>query len=232
MAIPERPEPLDPGVEAAAEAGDVAAMRQLGQYLYACGSADRAEPWLLAAAEAGDAQAMYALSRVQHDRAVRATPHGEDHDLEAASWCRRAAEAGCVDAIRSMSSWSEPGEREFWLREAIRTGDPYAPSSLAGLLLDEGRTAEAEHLYREDSDVPGHIGHHARQELACFLTWQGRLEEAAGYWTRNAEAGSSVAARHLAGVLERLGRPQEAAVWRGRVDALRAREHEDDPPLR
>ncbi|GKQ40532.1 hypothetical protein [Streptomyces sp. A012304] len=232
MAIPERPEPLDPAVETAAAAGDVAAMRQLGQYLYACGSADRAEKWLLAAAEAGDAEAMYTLSRVHHDRAVRATPHGRAHDLTAASWCRRAAEAGSVSAIRGMSSWADPGEREFWYREAIRTGDPYAPSSLAGLLAEEGRTAEAEHLYREDTDVPGLIGDFARQELAYLLMRQGRLEEAAGYWTRNAQAGSSEAARQLAGVLEELGRPEEAAVWRGRVDALRAREREDEPPLR
>ncbi|MGW7314727.1 hypothetical protein ACWGJN_15960, partial [Streptomyces sp. NPDC054865] len=113
MAIPKRPEPLDPRVEPAAEAGDIAAMRQLGQYLHECGDA-AAEKWLLAAAEAGDAEAMYSLGRVHHGRAVNAAPRGEAHRLSAAAWCRRAAQAGWIPAVRSMHLYvSEQNEREF-----------------------------------------------------------------------------------------------------------------------
>lgn len=64
-----------------------------------------APAWLLA--EAGDAEAMYSLTRVHHDRAVNATPHGKAPSLKAAFWCRRA---------ESSTRWSS--DAEHWYRRA------------------------------------------------------------------------------------------------------------------
>ncbi|MFE7095205.1 tetratricopeptide repeat protein [Streptomyces erythrochromogenes] len=225
MARPQRPEPLEPWVEPAAEAGDVAAMKQLGQYLYETGSEGNApaEKWLLAAAEAGDAEAMYSLTWVHHDRAVNADPHGKAHDHAAASWCRRAAQAGWIPAIRSMPAYApDQDEREFWLRKAVETGDPWAPSTLAGVLDETGRPSEAEHWYRRAANEPGHEGLSALDSLGDFLLRHGRPEEAAECWKQLAEAGEPAGAWHRAYVLETLGRPEEAATWRQRGDALRA----------
>lgn len=232
MAIWQPPKPLAPETESAAEAGDVPAMRQLGKYLYESRKPGKAEKWLLAAAEAGDAEAMYTLSKLHHDRASRETPYGKAHDLVAASWCRRAAEKGWVPAIRSMRSWADPEEHESWIRKAMETGDPHAPSALAHLLDEEGRTSEAEHWYREVSRRPDYIGFHARDYLADFLLRQGRLEEAAQHWRQNAEAGSSAAAHQLVYVLEKLGDLEEADRWRQQIDLLRAREREEEEPER
>ncbi|MEU8773540.1 hypothetical protein [Streptomyces sp. NPDC048606] len=229
MAIPKRPEPLDPQVERAAEAGDVAAMRHVGIHRYESGENAASEKWLLAAAQAGDAEAMYTLSRVHHDRAVSAGLHGKASDVTAASWCRRAAEAGSVDAIRAMRSWAEPDEREFWLRKAVETGDPYAASGLGALLDREGRTAEAEEWHRRAAREPGYHGHKARHELANFLVGQRRLEEAAACLMQNAEEGDSSAARYLGDIYEWLGRADEARSWRLRADVLRAAEPEPNP---
>ncbi|NSC25542.1 hypothetical protein FM076_32065 [Streptomyces albus subsp. chlorinus] len=219
---------MDPDVEAAAEAGDVVAMRQLGKYLFESRDSEPAEPWLLAAADAGDAEAMYVLSRVHHDRAVRASPHGTAHDSVAGAWCRRAAEAGHVEAIRSMSAWAALDEQEFWFRRAFETGDLFAACQLAGLLEENGRTAEAEHWYREAVHEPGRSGHLTRDHFAHFLMKEGRLEEAARLWRQNAEEGSSEAARQLAGVLVRLGRLKDAFLWRRRIGPLRARERAEE----
>ncbi|WUT01066.1 hypothetical protein OHA46_32140 [Streptomyces sp. NBC_00708] len=232
MAIWQRPEPLNPETESAAEAGYVPAMRQLGKYLYESRKPDQAEKWLLAAAEARDAEAMYTLSKLHHDRASRESPDGKAHDLAAASWCRRAAEQGWVPAIWSMRSWADSEEHESWIRKAMETGDPHAPSALAHLLAEEGRTSEAEHWYREESRRPDSIGFHARDYLADFLLRQGRLEEAAQHWRQNAEAGSSAAAHKLAYVLEKLGEIEEADRWRRQADLLRVREREEDEPER
>ncbi|MEV7526728.1 hypothetical protein [Streptomyces sp. NPDC091371] len=237
MAIPKRPEPLEPWVEQAAEAGDVAAMKRLGQYLYQTGSEGNApaERWLLAAAEAGDAEAMYSLTRLHHDRAVNATPHGQAHDLTAASWCRRAAQAGWIPAIQSMDAYAaDQDEREFWLRKAVETGAPWAPSTLADVLDEMGRTSEAEHWYRRAADEPGRIGLSAREYLGDFLLRQGRLEEAAECWKQLAEAGEPAGAWHRAYVLDKLGQSEEAATWRQRGDALQAakRAQELDYPER
>ncbi|MGW6832427.1 hypothetical protein ACWGCI_03330 [Streptomyces sp. NPDC054949] len=231
MAIPKRPAPLDPAIERAAAAGDVVAMRLRGQHLYESDDNGAAEEWLLAAARAGDAEAMYTLSRVHHDRAVNAFPNGKAHDVTAASWCRRAAEAGWVPAIRAMKSWVDLDEREFWLRKAWETGDPHAPYGLAELFEEEGRPSDAEHWYRVACREPGRFGHSARGDLAALLSHQGRFEEAAELLTRNAEEGSSAAAEHLSDVLDELGRVEEAAHWRERIDGLRAAEHEQEPLL-
>ncbi|MEU6986494.1 tetratricopeptide repeat protein [Streptomyces sp. NPDC046324] len=232
MAIPKRPEPLEPWVEAAAEAGDVAAMKRLGQYLYATGSQGNApaEKWLRAAAEAGDAEAMYSLTSVHHDRAVNATPHGKDHSLKAASWCRRAAQAGWIPAIRSMHAYAaDQDESEFWLRKAVETGDPRAPSNLADVLDEMGRASDAEHWYRRAIQEPGRIGLSARESLGDFLLRQGRLEEAAECWKQLAEAGEPAGAWHRAYVLEILGRPEEAVTWRQQGDALHAARRAEEP---
>ncbi|MFF5809160.1 hypothetical protein [Streptomyces sp. NPDC012746] len=222
MAIPTRPKPLDLSVEPAAEAGDTAAMKQLGQYLYECGDAG-AEKWLLAAAEAGDAEAMYSLVRVHHDRAVNAAPRGEAHHAMATSWCRRAAQAGWIPAIRSMHRFAaEQDECEFWLRKSVESGDPWAPLSLADLLDEMGRAFEAERWYLTAIEDPGYIGLSARDSMGDFLLRQGRLEEAAECWRQLAEAGEPAGAWHRAYVLDRLGRPEEAATWRQRGDAMRA----------
>ncbi|MFD9722537.1 hypothetical protein [Streptomyces sp. NPDC059072] len=232
MAIPKRPEPLEPWVEPAAEAGDVAAMKRLGQYLCRTGSKGDAasEKWLLAAAEAGDAEAMYSLTRVHHGRAVNAAPHGQDHQLTAASWCRRVAQAGWIPAIQSMPTYAaDQDEREFWLRKAVETGDPWAPLNLAGVLDEMGRASEAEHWYRRAMDDPGPIGLPARDSLGDFLLRQGRLEEAAECWKQLAEAGEPAGAWHRAHVLEKLGRPEEAATWRQQGDALHAAQRAQEP---
>ncbi|MEU7072996.1 hypothetical protein AB0B30_28080 [Streptomyces narbonensis] len=228
MAIPKRPGPLDPAVERAAEAGDVVAMRLRGQHLYASGDNHAAEEWLLAAARAGDAEAMYSLSHVYHDRVFQ----DEAHDVTAGAWCRRAAEAKYVPAIRAMSSWVDLDEREFWLRKAWETGDLGAAYDLAGLFEEEGRPSEAEHWYRIACREPGHGGHVARGSWAAYLVYQGRFEDAAELLAQNAGEGSSAAARFLSDVLERLGRTEEAAAWRERVDSLRAAEHEQELLLR
>ncbi|MGW6976940.1 hypothetical protein [Streptomyces sp. NPDC054952] len=207
-------------------------MKQLGKHLHESGCDGAAEKWLLIAVQSGDAEVMDVLWRVHRDRAVNATRHGTAHDATAAVWCRRAAEAGWVAAIRSVSSWAEPDEREFCLRKAVETVGPYAGTSLADLLDEEGRTAEAEQWYRGSCRESGLIGRHARNDLAHLLMRQGRLEEASGYWTTDVEAGSSVAAGLPAGVLERPGRPEEAGLWRRRVDVLRVRERARELPER
>ncbi|MGT2525838.1 hypothetical protein ACU4GG_00415 [Streptomyces nojiriensis] len=138
----------------------MAAMKRLGQYLYQTGSQGdvASEKWLLAAA-AGDAEAMYSLARVHHGPAVNAAPHGQDHHLMAASWCRRAAQAGWIPAIQSMPTYAaDQDEREFWLRKAVETGDSWAPLNLAGVLDEMGRASEGEHWYRRAMDDPGPIG--------------------------------------------------------------------------
>ncbi|MEU7038536.1 tetratricopeptide repeat protein [Streptomyces sp. NPDC046237] len=232
MAIPKRPEPLEPWVESAAEAGDVAAMKLLGQYFYETGSQGSApaERWLLAAAEAGDAEAMYSLTSVHHDRAVNATPHGKAHSLKAAFWCRRAAQAGWIPAIHSMHAYAaDQDEREFWLRKAVASGDPWAPSNLAHVLDELGRVSDAEHWYSRATREPGGIGLSARESLGDFLLRQGRLEEAAECWRQLAEAGEPAGAWHRAYVLELLGRPEEAAASRQQGDALQAAERAREP---
>lgn len=232
MAIPQRPEPLEPWVEPAAEAGDVDAMKRLGQYLYETGSQGNApaEKWLLAAAEAGDAEAMYSLTSVHHDRAVNAAPHGKAHSLKAASWCRRAAQAGWIPAIHSMHAYAaDQDESEFWLRKAVETGDPWAPSILADVLDKMGRASDAEHWYRRATHETGHIGLSARESLGDFLLRQGRLEEAAECWKQLAEAGEPAGAWHRAYVLKILGRPDEAATWQQHGDALQAAKRAREP---
>lgn len=232
MAIPKRPDPLEPWVEPAAEAGDVAAMKLLGQYLYATGSGGNApaEKWLLAAAEAGDAEAMYSLMRVHHHRAVNAAPHGKAHQLKAALWCRRAAEAGWIPAIQSMHAYAaDRDESAFWLRKAVETGDPWAPLNLAHVLDELGQASEAEHWYGRATQDPGGIGLSARESLGDFLLRQGRLEEAAECWKELAEAGEPAGAWHRAYVLGILGRPEEAATWQQRGDALHAAERAQEP---
>ncbi|WP_404962384.1 tetratricopeptide repeat protein [Streptomyces sp. 147326] len=116
----------------------------------------------------------------------------------------------------------------------METGDPWAPSNLAGVLDEMGRASEAEHWYRRAADELGPIGLSARDSLGDFLLRQGRLEEAAECWKQLAEAGEPAGAWHRSYVLEKLGRPEEAATWRLQGDALHAakRAQELDYPER
>jgi TPR repeat protein len=169
---------MDPNVELAAQAGDAAAMRILGEhYDYYKGSWEVAGKWLLAAAEAGDPQAMYELA--VHDRRMGTSAHDQDGVLVGIDWRRRAAEAGHVQAMTDMIVDSEsPGEKEFWQRRAAEGGDPSSMLWLGRWLEEEGQTAEAEQWYRAaiDSDYPV-----AGRFLADLLIRQGRLVEAERY---------------------------------------------------
>ncbi|MFI1398631.1 hypothetical protein [Streptomyces sp. NPDC020681] len=216
----------DPNLEMAAEAGDVGAMKALGIHLYDSGGSGKlAEKWLLAAAEAGDPEAMYRLSGIYWDRAVNRHPNGGADEVRSADWGRRAARAGWPEAVSAMGVQSgvSAEEREFWLRRAVEAGDLWAMTSLAELAEKHKRLDDAEHWYRMAID---HGVSYVRPSLSYLLMRQGRLSEAEQCVRPEAEAGSVRGAWQLADVLEQLGRTQEAAAWRERYEALKAREIE------
>lgn len=206
----------DPNLELAAEAGDIGAMKALGELYGSRGSRELAERWLLTAAETGDPEAMYCLSEIYRDRA-----NGKDDTARSADWCRRAAQAGWPKAVRAMGRKSgiSAEEQEFWLRRAVEGGDLWATTSLARLAEDQKRPDDAENWYRMAID---HGVHHARMDLSYLLMRQGRLSEAEECLRPEADAGSSAAAGQLADVLEELGRMKEAAAWRETYEVLRA----------
>jgi tetratricopeptide (TPR) repeat protein len=211
VAGPKVPGKPDQNIELAAEAGDPTAMRVLGQYLQTCPAScarqAEAERWLLAAAEAGDPEAMFDLSMLYLKRA----------DDVWKSWCRRAADAGLVVALRAMAlTTAGTGEEESWLRRAAGDGARNEMLHLANLLAGRGQAAEAEQWYRA---AIAHGLASARGDFASFLIAQDRPAEAEEYVRAEAEAGSGKAARRLAEALEQQGRANEAAAWRARAEA-------------
>ncbi|MFI6566175.1 hypothetical protein [Streptomyces sp. NPDC050534] len=221
LKVPGKP---DQNIELAAQAGDPAAMRVLAHYLQTApgpnAGRDQAERWLLAAAEAGDPEAMHELSWLYQQRSMR--KRGADKQADDAawiSWSRRAAEAGWVDAMRTMAFvTADTDEEESWLRRAADGGARRETLRLADVLARKGAAAEAEQWYHT---AIAHDVASARQHLASFLIAQDRSAEAEPYVRAEAEAGSWAAARLLAGALERLGRADEAAEWRARAETLK-----------
>ncbi|GAA5023343.1 tetratricopeptide repeat protein [Streptomyces siamensis] len=196
LKVPGKP---DQNIELAAQAGDPAAMRVMGHYLQTAlePHADQveAERWLLASAEAGDPEAMFNVSWIYHERAV---------DAAWMSWCRRAAEAGCVGAMRAMAViTADTDEEESWLRRAAGGGARGEMLRLADLLTRKRQEAEAEQWYHAPI---AHGLSSARTDFASFLIAQDRPADAEQYVRVEAEAGSWAAARRLAEVLEKLGR--------------------------
>jgi protein O-mannosyl-transferase len=93
----------------------------------------------------------------------------------------------------------------------IKPDEPSAHSNLADILVDAGRTREAEDHYREALRVqPNH--RNARQNLGIILAQQGRLEEAAVQFSELLRyyPDNSKAHRNLSLTLAKLGRREEA----------------------
>ncbi|MEU1203254.1 hypothetical protein ABZ446_44630 [Streptomyces sp. NPDC005813] len=222
----------DQNIELAAEAGDPAAMRVLGKYLHTAevdANQVEAERWLLAAAEAGDLEAMHELSWLYHERAAKQRrPDNQADNAAWLSWCRRAADGGWVDAMRTMALiTADTDEEELWLRRAAGGGARREMLRLADMLAGKGQGAEAEQWYHA---AIAHGLPSARDHLASFLIAQDRPSEAEKYVRAEAEAGSWPAARQLAEALERLGRADEAAEWHARAEALSPRTYEGGVP--
>ncbi|MEW2417888.1 hypothetical protein AB0953_29840 [Streptomyces sp. NPDC046866] len=209
-----REDRMDPNIEFAAQAGDPAAMRMLGQAKLREGpDPELARDWLLAAAEAGDPDAMYDLAKTPH--VLRGADGSKGRAELATYWLRRAAEAGSVAAMTSMAEGATSAdEREFWLRRAIECGAWWAMCDLGELLEAEGREAEAEHWYRAGN---------AHRSLADLLISQGREKEAERCLTSAAEAGSWEAADVLAEIYARMGWRGEASWWRKESARMRTR---------
>ncbi|MGY6021657.1 tetratricopeptide repeat protein [Streptomyces spinosirectus] len=230
LRVPGKP---DQNIELAAQAGDPGAMRVLGQYLHTApephADPEEAERWLLAAAEAGDPEAMHELSWVHQKRSMR--KHHPDNQADEAAWMnwsRRAAEAGWVDAMRTMALiTADTDEEESWLRRAADGGARRETLRLADVLTRKGETAEAEQWYH--AAIARGVAS-ARHRLASFLIAQDRPAEAEQHLRAEAETGSWAAAGQLAEVLERLGRADEAAEWRARAEALSPRTYEGGVP--
>ncbi|MEU2347640.1 tetratricopeptide repeat protein [Modestobacter sp. NPDC049651] len=127
----------------ALDAGDRGGWYELGQVLEAQGRADDAEAEFRAAAGAGDAAAALQLAH-----SVRES----GRQLEAWHWVQVAADAGDEVAAATLATWRWNATHDPALEQRLRDGAEvyeHARTSLADLLCDTGRVAEARTLLEE-----------------------------------------------------------------------------------
>ncbi|MEU4447025.1 hypothetical protein AB0K14_09550 [Actinosynnema sp. NPDC050801] len=207
--MPDDPPVPDEGdLRRRAESGDPDAVLSLADHLEEVGQEDEAEALLRGQAEAGHPQAMWRLVFLleRHRR-----------DDEAFDWIRRHAETGDSVAVsrfvERLRRRGREAEAEAVLRAHAEAGDPGVMWHLAEWLVNRDQVPEAIGWFQAS----------ARHSLlgvsllADRLAQLGRSEEAEGPLEFQAKKGEVSAMKKLAGLLERLGRAEEAVAWRRRV---------------
>ncbi|RYP88655.1 hypothetical protein EKO23_01835 [Nocardioides guangzhouensis] len=203
----EQPEDAVKWLRPAAEAGDIAAMTDLGVALEQAGETAAAQSWTLRAAEAGDTHAMLNMG---------ARLFADGRQDEARRWAERAARAGNTSAML-RASWLAVQDRRTadavkWARQAAEGGHADGMFTLASLLAEGNASEEAVQWWRRAGAEHGHIpsirallaatrdpaGNPAADaEVGEFLWETGHRDQAEEVWQAAAEAGDSTSAYRL-----------------------------------
>jgi TPR repeat protein len=185
---------------AAAEAGDIEAMVELGELLFD-ENRQEAQRWLRTAAEADHNIAMSLL----------ALALGAEN-AEAWEWGRRAVESNDPVAMHNFAFLQEEvTEAERWARIAAQTGFTPAMVYLGDVLAQQGKTAEAEAWYRkaaDNGDLNGMRG------VACCLMERDETAAAESLLRTVAEQGDARAMVILGVLFENdMNKKAEALRW-------------------
>ena len=183
-------------ISKAAAAGHVGAMFNLGVLLHEQGRDDEAEEWYRKAATAGNARAMFNLMFLLERQ-------GKDEEAE--EWFGKFNAVAGLDqgpmTLRDMRVLlgllhdDDLWERRY--REKAAAGDAEAMYNLAGLLVKQGKSGEAEEWYRKAA-AAGNA--EAPADLGDLLVKQGK-DDQAGEWYRKAAAAGIARATYNVGVL-------------------------------
>lgn len=212
-------ERFEPLYRAAAEAGHLGAMRELGLWLWGTRGPDpgrelEGQALISQAAERGDTKAMMAMGHLCRQR-------GEES--EGLAWFHRSSDLGNPIATafigRSHLLAGRLAEAERWLGEAVERGDCSAIPPLVEALIGQDRSVEIESWYRlgvERGDVASMIS------LGRLQLDAGHLNEAEDLLRRSAGTLDGMGA--LGDLLVRTGREEEGRPLLQRVeDAWRNR---------
>ena len=182
----------EPGLLAAADAGDPDAAIALRRLYRDRGAADEADALLVAAQararSAGDPETWCGVGTLLDD-AGRTT--------EAEPWWRRAAEAGHVESMYLLGSvLQERGDAEapVWLRRAAGAGNAHAMGALAQQAHHRGEEQAGVRWLRKAARA-GNAA--AMSNLAAIHRQHGEYEEAARWYRRASAAGDPHAAQRM-----------------------------------
>jgi TPR repeat protein len=212
-------ESFEPLYRAAAEAGHLGAIRELGLWLWGTRGPDperelEGTAFVAQAADLGDTKAMMAMGHLCRQR-------GEES--AGLAWFHRASDLGNPVATAQIGRYhllaGRLAEAEHWLGEAVERGDCGAIPPLVEALVGQGRSAEIEPWYRlgvERGDVASMIS------LGRRLLDAGDVTEAEDLLRRSAGTLDGMGA--LGDLLVRTGREEEGRPLLERVeDAWRNR---------
>jgi TPR repeat protein len=191
--------------EAAADTGDITALRRAAHLLVKAGRTEEAITWYQRAADTGDATA---LRRAAHLLAEAGRTE------EAITWYQRAADTGDATALRRAAHLlAEAGRTEeaiTWYQRAADAGDTTVLRDAAYLLVRVERTDEAITWYQRAADAGDTT---VLRDAAHLLAGSGRIEEAISCLDRAADAGDITARWEMADLLIGAGRTDEAITW-------------------
>ncbi|WP_155981836.1 tetratricopeptide repeat protein [Nocardia sp. BMG111209] len=196
-------------LERAARAGDLNAMRSLGDLLGRRGRTADAEIWRGRAADVGNAMLAKAEGLVR-----------QGNIAEAETWWRHAADAGNAAAMYSLGvgfSGKNPAEAEHWYRRAAEAGSNEAAYALGHLFKRKGDTADAITWYRRAAKA-GNTS--AMRNLGHLIKRQGDASAAESWYRQASEAGDMYAMRNLADLLQQQGNSAEAELWYRRATEI------------
>nr|WP_237550535.1 tetratricopeptide repeat protein [Streptomyces sp. SID8354] len=214
----------------AADAGDTAALHNLGLLADSLGERDEAERWFRRAAEAGEPQSAGRLGRTLAER-------GEGKAAE--PFLETAAEAGDAGAAALLGKLLR-ARAEHWFAAGAKAGSPEAAHLLGDLRLGRGDVDGAFTSYLEAAaaryePVARGMGviHLLWQEGKVADAWMRRaaasgdacaagfldplsidsVERAVAFFQDDAQRGRGLDAANLGTLLEEHGRPDEARTW-------------------
>ncbi len=197
-------------LRAAAHAGSLTAMNNLGLRLRQRREDSEAEAWFGKAAEAGNMQAMNNLGLLLRK---------QRRFVEAERWLRRAADWGVRQSVYNLGNLllgqGRSDEAEQYLRAAAQMGSAAALSSLGVLLQRRGLQDAAEDAYRQALTGKAIRGRElsAMSNYGLLLLKQGELAESEQWLRQAARAGNWSAMNNYGLLLMRLGRTEDAEKW-------------------
>jgi TPR repeat protein len=191
-----------------AGAGDLEAMKELGDLLYDAVREPEAERWYREAAEAGHTPAAFNLGCLLSNTGE---PPGT---VEAERWLREAAARGYGPASAALGRIAlrakDYAAAQSYLEAAERDGDVRARFSLAMVMKQLGRDAEAEALYRRAA-AGGDLD--AMFNLGVLLHERGDTEEAEQWYLRAVDRGDADAMFHLGILCKERGETADTLRW-------------------